>query len=253
MFPANALTFDIDWAPDWCIAACRDICIEKNVKATFFVTHPSAVISELIDDDHFEIGIHPNFLANSSHGSEPAEIIETCLELSPDAKSMRTHALVQSTPILTMVSENYQQIDTDVSLFLPHLTNLEPVDFYFGENGRRITRLPYYWEDDVAAEWPGWDWHGGPPPSTGLRIFDFHPTYVGLNMKKLAPYLKLKQRLAGRPLFQATQEDFEDLINHGTGDRDFLKRVIDSLDPCSFKTVSDICTMFRRLPQPAFQ
>ena len=89
--------------------------------------------------------------------------------------------------------------------------------------------------------------------SDGLRIFDFHPTYVALNMNRLAPYLKFKQRLAGRRLFEATQEDFRDFVNHGTGGRDFLKRVIDSLDPCSFKTVSEICKMFRKLPQPAFQ
>ena len=57
----NYLTFDIDWAPDFAVEHCVDICKDNNTSAIFFATHESKIIESLKNDNLFEIGIHPNF------------------------------------------------------------------------------------------------------------------------------------------------------------------------------------------------
>ena len=62
-----ALTFDIDWAPDWAIDLTAGILREREVRATWFVTHESPAVDRLREDSElFELGIHPNFLPGST-------------------------------------------------------------------------------------------------------------------------------------------------------------------------------------------
>ena len=123
---ACVLTIDIDWAPDFAIQEMADILTEKDVKATWFVTHDSAVIRRLLEyKDIFEFGLHPNFLENSTQGSSYREIMDYVHNILPDSRIIRTHALVQSTKLLSMVINEYS-INTDVSLFLPLSPDITP-------------------------------------------------------------------------------------------------------------------------------
>ena len=55
----NALiTVDADWAPDFMIEKISNVFLSNNVSATFFVTHKSDYLKDLIKDKNFEIGIH---------------------------------------------------------------------------------------------------------------------------------------------------------------------------------------------------
>ncbi len=68
-----AITLDVDWAPDFMIDAAAQALVDREVKATWFVTHASPAVERLREHpDLFELGIHPNFLAGSSHGATPA-------------------------------------------------------------------------------------------------------------------------------------------------------------------------------------
>ena len=198
----SAITFDVDWAPEWAIEQCIELCRTYSVPATFFVTHPSPALQAIATDPLFELGIHPNFLPGSSHGSDFTQVLDCCLELVPSARSMRTHALVQSSRLFALVCDHYAKIETDVSLFLPNHPGLQPTELYLGDTQRSIVRLPYFWEDDVCAEWPGWSWSQAVPQSDGLRIFDFHPAYIALNMKRMQNYRQLKHVLGSRRLYE---------------------------------------------------
>ena len=144
------LSLDLDWAPDAAIDAVAQILVESGVPATWLVTHASPAVDRLRDHgDLFELGIHPNFLPGSTHGSTTAEVLDHCMALVPDAVTMRTHALVQSTPILSEVLER-TPIRVDLSLFLPRASGIEPVEYRWRE--RSLVRLPYVWEDDVELE-----------------------------------------------------------------------------------------------------
>ena len=102
---ACAVTFDVDWAADWMIDRCVGICRRAGVQATFFATHPSDILSDLARDPLFEIGIHPNFLPNSTHGTDPARVLGTCLDLVPDARAMRSHGLYQWASLFHMIGD----------------------------------------------------------------------------------------------------------------------------------------------------
>lgn len=206
-----AITLDVDWAPDWCIEICAEILDKNNCKATFFITHQSPILESLESNSLFELGIHPNFLSNSSHGDDEDSILDHVLSVVPEAKSMRTHALVMSTPLLAKIGDNYEQIKTDVSALFFGQQNLQPQHEYFGAKRRKLTRLPYRWEDGVNADHPNRSWELPTVADfgTGLNIFNFHPVIIALNTTTLDSYIRLKSNLNGIPLDQAPESFFD--------------------------------------------
>lgn len=220
------LTLDLDWAPDFAIEDAARTLIDRRVRATWFVTHETPVLALLrAHPDLFELGIHPNFLPGSSHGASPAEVLAHCMAIVPEARSVRTHALVQSTPILTEIVAR-TPVRTDVSLLQPRVAGLQAFVLPLGP--ARLLRLPYCWEDDVEMDWarPAFALDDL-PPAGGLRILDFHPIHVALNSASMAPYGALKRR---RPRLQdATRDDCEALAAAGAGTGSFFRAVAERL------------------------
>lgn len=235
-----ALTFDIDWAPDWCVETCLDICRKASIPATIFVTHKSKLIDEINNDPLFELGIHPNFFPGSSHGNENRDILDYCLDIVPAATSFRTHGLYMSSPLLSLISDEYETLRTDVSIFMPFNIHLRPTSVYMGEKNRRIVRIPYFWEDDAAASCPGWNWKIEIMPSSGLKIFNFHPIHVALNMASLKKYSELKNKIHPKKLYELNLGECETYINLHDGVRTYLQRIVDSLPKDNFKKISEL-------------
>jgi hypothetical protein len=208
-----AITLDLDWAPDFMIDAAAQALLDREVRATWFVTHTSPAVERLAEHpDLFELGIHPNFLAGSSHGSTPEEVVAHCAALVPGARAVRTHCLLQSTPLHDALLAG-SDVDVDVSLFLPGATGVEPVVQW--SPGGRLLRLPYVWQDNMEmyAPDPNWDTEAV-LDAPGLRIFDFHPVHVWLNSASFEPYERLK---ASRPLTEVTEEQAFGFRNGGPG------------------------------------
>lgn len=241
----SALTFDVDWAPDWCVEMCMELCRQYQFPATYFITHPSNLIDELGSDPLFEVGIHPNFLSSSTHGSKFDEVMEYCLRLAPNARAMRTHSLVQSSVLYAEICDSYPNIEIDVSLLLPLHPGLQPTELHLGESKRRLIRIPYFWEDDIVALDPNWEWNLPAPPSTGLRVFDFHPTFIALNIDTLDGYDALKGELSGRPLFEATRSQFSRHENFGLGARTFFEALLADESKEEFCTISKLGQLYK--------
>ena len=223
-----AITLDIDWAPDAAIDATADLLRDKKVPATWFVTHRSPAVDRLAaDPDLFELGIHPNFLSGSTHGSAPADVLRHCMELVPEARAMRTHALVQSTPILEQVLTT-TPIAVDVSLFLPRATGLDPVDYQW--KGHSLLRVPYFWEDDVemVRHCPSWDPAPLLDPEEDLRVFAFHPIHVALNSADMEPYEALKRSV--QPLQAVSPSDLAKHTHHGSGSGTLFRALVNLLE-----------------------
>jgi hypothetical protein len=186
------LTLDVDWAPDHAIDWVADLLIDHAVKATWFVTHNSPAVDRLrAQPKLFELGIHPNFLAGSTHGTTVDQVLDHCLELVPEARSMRTHGLWQSTLLFQKVLERKSNIRADVSLLAFGAAGLSP--FLHRYRGHSLWRIPYQWEDTFAMEAQAFperplEWAGG-----GLKIFSFHPIHVVLNATTMGNYQRLKQ------------------------------------------------------------
>jgi len=186
------ITLDIDWASDAIVDHCAAILAEHEVKATWFVTHDSDAVRGLGKrPDLFERGLHPNFHPGSTQGGNPREVLDSLRSVAPEARSVRTHDLLQSTTLLRLMRGEYG-IENDLSLLLPRSGGITPHILHLPEG--ELRRFPTFWEDDVEMM--------GPEPAfslshpdlgvTGLKIFNFHPVHIALNSRSLDSYQALK-------------------------------------------------------------
>jgi hypothetical protein len=221
------ITLDTDWAPDLVIDFVAERLVRHGVRATWFVTHLSPAIERLRQHPElFELGIHPNFDPPSTHGDTPARILRHCMGLVPDAISLRTHGLVQSTVLLDQVLAE-TPIKVDVSLYLPHVPGLCPVEYW--RRKRPLLRVPYFWEDDLEMERaaPCWDVRRLLSLGEGLKVFDFHPFHVYLNSADIRPYRALKERVPRLP--EATAAEIEEHVHSGEGTRTSFMDLVEHL------------------------
>lgn len=212
-----------------------DICAKAGVPASFYATHPTPLLAEIDNDSRFELGIHPNFLAGSSHGKDYREVLSYCLELAPRASSMRTHSLYQDSRMFAEVVNSVPQIRVDASLFLPGHANLHGVVLPLGE-GKSIYRLPFYWEDDSFAETIGSDWSFLPVTTPGLNIFAFHPVHVAINTARFSTYNLMRSKVSD--LSKWTKEFAAEFSNKSFGTRTFLEALIADVPKQDFMTIT---------------
>jgi len=222
--PKYSVTFDIEWAPDSSIQKCLELLTEFNVKATFFATHHTDLNKEIIHQGH-ELGIHPNFLPGSSQGKSVDEIIETCLEFAPTAWCMRTHSLVQSSPLLHEIFSKYPQLTMDISLFMHKAPHVQRTKWAF--DGVFFDRIMYNWEDD--AEFYKMNFSEESKKFFGpITVFDFHPIHVHLNSSNGSEYKRLKESNVGIPLNSLNDKKVCEFTNTSDGVHTFFRSVLAS-------------------------
>jgi hypothetical protein len=190
-----ALTIDVDWAPDWMIERLADALETAAVRATWFVTHDSPALARLrAQPELFELGIHPNFRAGSTHGEDPDAVLDHLMAIVPEAVSTRSHCLVESTPLLTRIVHR-TPVRLDSTTFLPDATDVRPAWRHTAAGP--LLRVPLVWLDDYEPLRPQPDWDlrrllGG----DGVAVLGFHPTRVCLNLARQEDYERLKGGLA---------------------------------------------------------
>lgn len=218
------LTFDIDWAPDFAIEEVLIKLNKANIKATFFITHPSDIIADLISSGH-HIGLHPNFLPSSSQGKDTFSVLEYLLNISPEATAIRTHSLVQSSPLFYEIFHNFPQLKYDLSTFMYKFPFVKSFDWEF--NGVSFKRINYNWEDDAAFHDRSFSWQEVKPFSD-LTVFDFHPIHIVLNSRSSDNYGLVKNELLGTPLNLVSKNTIQKHRNYNAGASDFLDLIVQS-------------------------
>ena len=222
-----ALVLDTDWAPDFVLDEVAGKLIDARVRSTWFITHATPVLDRLrAHPDLFELGIHPNFLPGSTHGSSTAAVLAHCMALVPEAVSVRTHGLVQSTHLLAAIMQT-TPIRLDASLYLPHTSNLQPVLLHWA--GEQITRVPFVWEDDLEMYRPApcWSVERLAAEVSGLKVLGFHPIHVYLNSSDLGPYERLKAEFGD--LGAADPAEVSALRAGAPGSGTFFEALLDAL------------------------
>lgn len=182
------LTFDLDWCSDKVLQYTLDKLISAKVSATFFVTHDTPLLNKIRKYDFFELGIHPNFNRNTTHGNSIEKIIDYCLKIVPEAVSSRSHGLkISSNKLIFMMKK---AIKIDCSIFMPHVDNLE--SFYFKINKNKILRVSYNWEDDYEFYQEEKKYTYDTIKHLKIAILDFHPIHVVLNSNSEELYNQYK-------------------------------------------------------------
>jgi hypothetical protein len=189
------ITVDVDWAPDWACADLAETLAAAGVRSTWFVTHASPWLSDARSESTMELGIHPNFHAGSSHGNTPAEVLATCMDLVPGAQVMRTHCLLQSTPLLQAVVDT-TPVQLDSSIYIDGLVGVRPsrLDLVGGS----LTRLPFVWEDDIefarsSPRFDGAEFLASRHGADEITVVNLHPIHVALNARDASGYLELRR------------------------------------------------------------
>jgi hypothetical protein len=227
IWDAHVITIDVDWAPDFIIDWLSGFLVSRNIPATWFITHVSPAVARLrAHGELFELGIHPNFIQPSTHGVDSGEIITNCIAMVPDAVSMRTHSLFQSTRLFAEILER-TDVRVDASLWLPGLPFLGPIEFAW--HGRTLLRVPFFWEDDLemAAGRSDWRFRDTPRMPSGLKVFDFHPIHLFLNSATMDSYEDLKRSVPN--IASASPADVHPHVNRGVGAMTFFSDLTERL------------------------
>jgi hypothetical protein len=194
MINEHIITFDVDWAPDFAIELVANELSKRKIKSTWFVTHASPAIEKLKMNELVELGIHPNFLPNSTHGNTTNEIIKKMLEIVPNAKCIRTHGLYNSTYLYREIARN-ETLEIDSSILMPEIPDLKPHTIHYEEFGSPLSRVPIFWEDDIEMYNPHkkWQFKNKKYHVNGMKIFNFHPLHVFLNSNNMKIWKLLKE------------------------------------------------------------
>ncbi|MBF0473333.1 MAG: hypothetical protein HQK91_06435 [Nitrospirae bacterium] len=249
IFQQYVITLDTDWAPEYCIEFTADLLIKRNCKATWFITHASDMIKRISENKKlFETGLHPNFLPNSSHGKTAEEVMDYITRLCPDSKIMRTHALIQSSPLLSLINSKYN-VDIDMSLLLYETPNITPHLIRLSKESKGLLRIPYFFEDDVEMYNPKkiWDINNPKYHINGLKVFNFHPIFIYLNSDIIEPYEELKKIGALSTLDKKTVDPFVNTKVYGA--RDLFIDLIDYISnhQSASYTATDIASIWYKL------
>jgi len=210
-------TLDIDWASEAMIEKTLEIFEVAQVPVTIFLTHPSRAVQKRYDNDKMcrYVGLHPNFLVKNDY----KKVINSSLKLWPKARSFRSHAFFDNSWITKEFSDRDFLYDSNLGLFLQ--PKCIPLKHHSG-----LVRFPVFWEDDLhLAKFPA-----SPRLSqirkeieeTGLKIYNFHPFHVALNV----PSLKFYEE--HRFLYQK-KLDFSRYVNKRQGMQNFLEELIQYL------------------------
>jgi hypothetical protein len=182
-----ALTFDTDWCPDWILEELIEILISRSIKSTFFCTNKSSVLNELVADENFELGIHPNFSHSSTHGGHPYEILESLMNNFPNAIGYRGHSLHNSSRIIKVAKELGLLYDSNI--FVESSQRVLP---FFDCNG--LYRFTHHYSD--AARMLQRDnkfINDFDVKYNHLNIFDFHPIHLWIGADNFLSYNDIKK------------------------------------------------------------
>ena len=217
------LTFDVDWASEDAIKYTYGIIDRYSFKTTFFLTHKSTFIENLIKNNYIDAGIHPNFLAGSSQGKNMKDILEYCLKLHPDAISFRCHKYFENNDITELLYNEGFKYDSNLC------TNLELVDPFIHRSG--LIRFPIYFEDGAYLlhnnNLKFKDVKDNLFNRNGLYIVNIHPMHLAINTPDFSYMRKIKNSVSKKAWNNLTFNELEHLSYNGRGIRTFILELFD--------------------------
>jgi len=222
--PTFCLTLDLEWVGEPCLESVLSLLDSFQVPFTVFITHRSRVLQEYAErTGRVHLGLHPNFLARSTHGVSESEVVEHCFGLLSEARCFRSHAFYENTPLLRELVRRGIRYDSNLCLYLQE--NLVPLCHATG-----LVRFPVFWEDDVhfCREQVNWEFahYREIFSSPGLKVLNVHPQNVALNVPDERFYRKVKEDL-GAGWGRVSAQRLEAMRWNGRGTATFLTEIID--------------------------
>ncbi len=236
-----SLSFDIDFVPDFMIQHLLSLLHPYPVKATFFVTHPTEMLSIIEADDRYELALHPFNSPSSTQGSSLMDIVTSLRALAPSAVGNRFHRLQHSYGDLAVLKQHGVRYDSSSIRFnTPYLVPAYHADL-------DMTLITYGWEDGTCeATGFAMDVASIDMDSPGFKHFAFHPLNIYLN-SSAENHRRDFLKTVNNQLTDSVQEAADSFIQKGQGAGHVLRQLLEVI--CSHKrqtnTLSEIDTAFR--------
>lgn len=213
--PVFCFTSDLDWNSDTAIEATLDAFARANAKLTVFATHQTPVVRR---HANVQVGVHPNFLPGSTHGATQDAVIDHVFGLYPDAQTYRSHSYFDNQLISEQMHRRGIRYDANLSLYLQE--GLGPL-----HHCHDSWRFPTFFDDNVHWFHDGkWDFKAlvNQITTPGLKIFNFHPYPVALNIPT-REYYQSKRAL----LKSLTPDEVDRHRFRGQGPRNFIEEMLE--------------------------
>lgn len=215
--PVFVLTSDMDWASEGCLSILMETVEAAGIVPMVFATHRSNILEDGLRSGRLEVGLHPNFLPNSTHGATPDKVVEHLRCMFPTARAFRSHSYVESSYVSLKLRDAGFAFDSN--LCLQGQVGLMPLHHWTG-----LIRYPVFWEDDI--HWlRGGRWNFAEQEEAfftpGLKIINVHPFNLALNIPDQSWYEKMRNAASTLTAAQARALAFA-----GPGTATFLSDLI---------------------------
>ena len=213
--PIFCITSDIDWASEYCIEDFLNLMQKYEITPTLFATHDSPLLRKFVQSNPDNIGVHPNFRDNSTHGTDYLSVIDHVFQLYPSAKTFRSHCFYDGSDITNEMTKRNIKYDSNLCLYLQ--PNIVPLQL----NIPNMTRFPVFWEDDCHWWRPDYNWdlqnYLDTFTSPGLKIINVHPFSLSVNNPSEDYYIEVKKHTT-----TLSHEDINTVRYDGPGVRTFF-------------------------------
>lgn len=214
-------TSDIDWASEYAIKSTIDFFKNKNIPLTMFLTHESEVVKKALEKNEIKVGLHPNFMPDSSQGDDYGKVIDFCFNIFPNAIGYRSHRYYSVNDTVEMMIKRGIKFESNICTLLD---NMPP---FLHRNG--IIEFPIFFEDGAYLlnnEKVDFKNFEEDFLSSGLKVINIHPMHLMLN----TPYFKytreIKDKLSRYEWNNLTKESLEKISYKGNNG---IKKVIEDM------------------------
>ncbi|MBK8262664.1 MAG: hypothetical protein IPK80_15185 [Nannocystis sp.] len=210
------VTLDLDWACEAAIVDVLDWLHDAGIPVTVFTTHHSAAVASQMDE--LEVGLHPFFAPDSSHGSSTAEVVRHVLDLPHNIPAFRCHRFAVSNEARQAMSAVGMTISSNVC------TDLECVAPFRDRFG--MLEVPIFLEDG------GYLYRGHSLDSVarvidlahrpGPKVVVVHPMHFAVNTPRFDYMMAIKSSVSRGSWRELADSSLAALRWRGRGVRDFL-------------------------------
>ncbi len=214
------VTVDLDWAPEPAIEETIEFLLQNSIHPTVFITHRSKYIETKVSQ--LEVGLHPYFSPDSSHGRTIDEVVQHITSLPYNFPGYRCHRFATCNLSAQAMKNAGMKISSNVC------TDLEYIRPFKNRYG--LTEIPIFLEDG------GYLWRQHPLKiistfkelflSDGAKVILVHPMHFAINTPNFDYMHQIKQSVDRNAWNNMTAKTLNQLRWKGEGIRTFLKELI---------------------------
>lgn len=213
-----AFTVDIDWACEPAIEETLDFFRDLHIPVTVFTTHRSRCVEAALPE--LEVGIHPFFSPESSHGSTVGEVVRQVLDLPHNFAGFRAHRFAIPDGARRALLEAGISVSSNVC---GDLVSVPPFPDRFG-----MVEVPIFMEDGgyLARDHPlDSDWLHRQLDDLGPKVLVVHPMHFAVNSPHIDYMVEIKRSHSRAEWTSMTGRALDKLRWRGRGIRDLIADV----------------------------